>query len=90
MSLTKHSSVDKVEIVNADTIPVIYVRTATWIEENGEVVGGKSYHRHVITPDADLSGESDQVHAMASALFTTQVKADYAAMIAAQQLESDA
>ena len=37
-----------------------------------------SYHRRVLTPDADVSGESDEIKAMASALWSDEVKAAWA------------
>ena len=37
-----------------------------------------SYHRRVLAPDADVSGESDEVKGMASALWTDEVKASWA------------
>ena len=37
-----------------------------------------SYHRRVLTPDMDVSGESDEIKGMASALWTDEVKAAWA------------
>jgi hypothetical protein len=84
--LEKITKLDKVEIVGMDSIPVIQCRHATWIEEDGVVVGGKSYHRHVITPDSDISEEPADVQAMASAIFTQEVKDAYAAKMAESAL----
>lgn len=83
--LEKKTVTDKIEIVNADTIPMIQVRQATWVEENGVVLGGKGYHRYVVTPASELQGESSQVQAMAMALFTQDVKDAYAAKLAEQE-----
>ena len=33
-----------------------------------------SYHRRVLTPDMDVSSESDEIKGMASALWTDEVK----------------
>ena len=38
-----------------------------------------SYHRRVLTPDMDVSSESDEIKGMADALWTDEVKAAYAA-----------
>jgi len=84
--LEKITKLDKVEIVNMDTIPMIQCRHATWIEEDGVVVGGKSYHRHVLAPDSDVSGEPTEVQAMASAIFTQSVKDAYAEAMASQEV----
>lgn len=82
MALTKVTKLDKVEIVGMDTIPMIQCRHATWVEEDGTMIGSKQYHRHVITPASDLQGEPSEVQAMALALFTQDVKDAYAASIA--------
>jgi hypothetical protein len=82
MALTKVSKLDKYEIVNADTIPMIQCRHAVWVEEDGVMIGGKQYHRHVITPADDVSNEDAQIQAVASAIFTDEIKAAYAAKLA--------
>jgi len=51
----------------------IQVRTKTSIMENGEEISYK-YHRRVLQPDADISGESDELKALAGALWTDEVK----------------
>ena len=56
----------------------IQERAKTAIVENGKALS-YSYHRRVLTPDADVSGESAEVQAMASAIWTDEVKAAYAA-----------
>ena len=84
MALIKVETLDKVEIVGMDTIPAIQCRHAIWVEDDvtGEVFGGKQFHRHVLTPDSDVSNEPASVQAMAAALFTDEVKAAYAAKMA--------
>jgi hypothetical protein len=54
----------------------IQVRTKTSIMENGEELSYK-YHRRVLQPDADISAESDELKALASALWTDEVKKAY-------------
>ena len=56
----------------------IQERTKTSIMEDGEELS-YSYHRRVLAPDADVSSESDEIKGMASALWTDEVKAAYAA-----------
>jgi len=53
-------------------------RAKTSIVEDG-VELSFSYHRRVLAPDTDVSGESDEVKGMASALWTDEVKAAWAA-----------
>ena len=56
----------------------IQQRTRTAIEEDGKEIS-YSYHRKSFMPDADVSGESDEIKGMASALWTDEVKAAWAA-----------
>ena len=42
-----------------------------------------SYHRRVLTPDMDVSSESDEIKGMADALWTDAVKEAWAAKLAA-------
>ncbi len=56
----------------------IQQRTRTAIIEDGAEISF-SYHRTVFMPDADVSGESDEVKALASSLWTDAVKAAYEA-----------
>lgn len=53
-------------------------RAKTIVMEDGEELS-YSYHRRVLTPDADVSSESDEIKGMASALWTDAVKAAWAA-----------
>jgi hypothetical protein len=55
----------------------INVRTKTSIMEDGAEISYK-YHRKVLTPDMDLSGESAEVQALAGALWTDEVKTAWA------------
>ena len=55
----------------------IQERAKTSVMEDGEELSF-SYHRRVLTPDADVSGESDEIKGMASALWTDEVKAAWA------------
>jgi len=79
MALTKTTINDKIEVLQlAAGYPVVQVRTATIIAED-DVEISRTFHRHVLTPDADLSGEGTDVAVLANAVFTTTAKAAYAA-----------
>jgi|TARA_R110000824_G_scaffold64888_1_gene169373 hypothetical protein len=54
----------------------IQQRMRTAIEEDGKEISF-SYHRTAFMPDADVSGESDEVKALASSLWTDAVKKAY-------------
>ena len=81
MSLEKITSVDLIEVVEDGCIQV---RTKTAIKENGVEISSK-FHRHVVVPGADVSGEDAKVQAIAAAVHTADVVAAYKAAQAAAQ-----
>ena len=79
MALTEETKNDKIEVIQmADGYAVIQVRTATIIKRD-DVEISRTFHRHALTPDADLSGEDADVVAIANTVFTDEAKAAYAA-----------
>lgn len=84
MALSKTTINDKIEVINKGDWSVVQVRTATIISEDGTELS-KSFHRHVVMPDADLSAEDADVAAICTPVFTDAVKAAYAAHLAAQE-----
>ena len=66
MALSKETVVDKIEVLENGTIQV---RAATRVLEDGEVLSS-SYHRHVLQPGDDLSGEDPKVVAIANAAWS--------------------
>mgnify|MGYP006000000059 FL=1 len=81
MALSERTVEDKIEICG--DYKHIQVRTATVIERDGVEIS-RSFSRHVVAPDADITGESAEVQAIAAAVHTDEVKAAYAAHVAAQ------
>jgi len=81
MALTERSVEDKIEIVG--DYKHVQVRTATVIERDGVEIS-RSFHRHALAPDADISGESAEVQAICNAVWTQEVKDAYAAHVASQ------
>ena len=87
MAITKEVKADKIEVVGDWNVQV---RTATIIKEDG-VELTRSFNRHVLQPftsskadddswthtATDISGESAQVQAIATAAWTDDVKAAY-------------
>ena len=84
MSLTKQVTEDKIEVVNTGDWSVLQVRTKTAIIEDGTELSS-SYHRHVVSPTDDLTAESDEVVAIANAVFTQNMKDAYTAAQASTQ-----
>jgi hypothetical protein len=76
MALNKTQVQDKIEIVNVGAYSVIQVRTATVIDEDG-VELSKSFSRHMVSPADDLTNESAEVQAIATAVFTQEMKDAY-------------
>ena len=81
MALTERTVEDKIEIVG--DYKHIQVRTATVIERDGVEIS-RSFSRHVVAPGDDISGESAEVQAICNAVHTDEIKAAYAAHLAAQ------
>jgi hypothetical protein len=82
MALTERTEQDKLEVVGP--YRHVQVRTATVIERDGVEIS-RSFHRHVVAPDADITGESTEVQAICAAVHTQAVKDAYAAHLAAQE-----
>jgi hypothetical protein len=79
MALTEETVQDKIEIVGG--FKHVQVRTATVIKRDGVEIS-RSFSRHVVAPDADITGESAEVQAICNAVHTDEVKAAYAAHLA--------
>ena len=79
--LTEETVQDKIEIVSEHKM--IQVRTATVIKRDGTEIS-RSFSRHVVAPNNDITGESAEVQAICNAVHTDEVKAAYAAHLAAQ------
>ena len=71
MALSERTVEDKIEIVG--DFKHIQVRTATVIERDGVEIS-RSFSRHVVAPDADITGESTEVQAICAAVHTQAVR----------------
>ena len=69
--------------MNVSANSVISVRTDTVIQDDGNEIS-RTYHRHVIAPTDDISGEDARVQAVANSLWTDEVKATYTASLPAE------
>jgi len=81
MALTKSTVNDKIEVINQGDWSSVQVRTATIISEDGVEIS-RTFNRHVVMPDADLSAEDADVAAICTPVFSDAVKAAYAAHLA--------
>jgi hypothetical protein len=84
MAITKETVIDKIEVVG--DYKAVQVRTATVIKEDGKELS-RSFHRHALTPDADITNEHLEVQAVCNAVWTQDVKDAYASFKASQEAE---
>jgi len=81
MAFTKTIEIDKIEVVGP--YRAVQVRTATVVAEDGTELT-RSFHRHVLHPDDDVTGEDAEVQAVCAAVWTDAVKAAYTEFRSAQ------
>ena len=82
MAITKETLIGKMEIVGE--FRSVQVRTDTVLKEDGTELS-RSYHRHVLHPDADITNEDSEVQAVCNAVWTDKIKADYETFKANQE-----
>ena len=71
MALTEEVIEDQIEIVGQ--FKHVQVRTATVIKKDGVEIN-RSFHRHVVNPTDDISGQSDEVKAICNIVHTDEIK----------------
>ena len=86
MALEKTIKQDKIEIVDRGNWKAIQVRTATIITDDGTELS-RSFHRHVVSPNDDVSEESDEIKKLAEIYFTDDAKAKHKAAMESGGLE---
>ena len=74
MAITKETQIGKIEVVGK--YKSVQVRTDTVVMEDGTELSRK-YHRHALSPDANISAEHTEVQAVCNAVWTDAVKAAY-------------
>ena len=80
MALTERKEIDQITVLVDGQIQV---REATVIEKDGVEIS-RTYHRHVVAPGADLSGEDARVKKIAEVEHTSAVITAYNDLIASQ------
>ena len=73
MALTENTSIDRIEVIEHG---FIQVRQATVIERDGDFVS-RTFHRWVLNPDSDISGQEQKVQDIANAAWTPEVRQAY-------------
>jgi hypothetical protein len=79
MALEKKTVTGQIEVGELGTIGL---RTDTVVLDDGVEIS-RNFHRKVLAPNDDVSGEDAKVQAVANAVWTDEVKAAYAAAQAA-------
>ena len=96
MAITKETEVPKIEVVGGWNVQVA---TDTVIKEDNKEIS-RSRHRHVLQPyeseksedgkwthtDTDISKEASEVQAVANAIWTDTVKANYKKFVESQEV----
>jgi len=95
MAITKEAVTEKIEVVGTWNVQVA---TDTVIKEDGTEIS-RSRHRHVLVPcssskdgstwthtDTDISSEATEVQAVANAVWTDTVKANYKTFMESQEV----
>jgi len=80
MALTEKIEIDQIEIAKDF---FVQVRQSTVVERDGQFVA-RSFHRWVLTPDSDISGQEQKVKDICNAAWTEEVKSAYEAFKAEQ------
>ena len=82
MAITKEVKYDKVEVVG--DYKVIQCREATIIIEDGKEIS-RSFHRHVLQPDYDISGEPQEVQDICNVVWTDEIKTAWTEKLALEE-----
>ena len=81
MAIEKTIEQDKVEVVGQ--YKAIQIREASVIKEDGTELT-RSFHRYVLHPDSDISGETAEIQAICNVVWTDDVKTAWTAFQAEQ------
>lgn len=75
----------EVDQIDASRSGVVHVRTKTSVFEDGVFVS-QSFHRHIVAPGDDYSGEDARVQAICDATHTQETIDAYKASIAPKEI----
>lgn len=87
MALTEETLNDKIELVGE--FRLVHIREATIIKKDGEELS-RSFHRRVLAPDDDVSGEDSEIQGITTVAWTQEVKDAYTAFREAQSTHTTA
>ena len=81
MALTKKTIIDQYEVVG--DYKQVQCREATIVSED-DVEISRSYHRYILAPDSDISGETTETQGICNAVWTDEVKSAWTTFQAEQ------
>lgn len=78
------------EVLPASQFHQVQVRVSNLIvDDKTDEIKAVSYHRYVLAPDADLTGQPAEIRRVCNAAWTKSVKDKYAAHLAEQAAEAE-
>ena len=79
MALVERKIIDNIQVQGE--FKALNIREDNQIldDQTGEIKAQGNWHRRVLEPDDDVSGEPDEIQAIAAAIWTDDVKAAWAA-----------
>ena len=82
MALIEKTIIDKIEVVGP--FKHVQVREDQQIVDNAtdEVKASGQWHRYVLSPGDDISGQSADIQGIANSVWTDEIKAAYTAHVA--------
>ncbi len=82
MALTKEVKIDKLEVIG--DYKAVQCREAIVVKEDGVEIS-RTFHRHVLHPDMDISGEPQETQDICNAVWTDEVKTAWTTFQAEQE-----
>jgi hypothetical protein len=89
MALTQKLIVDQIEVVSNGTVQVRILNQITDDATTPHTTISNSFHRHVVVPGQDYSGEDAKVQAICAVIHTPDVVAAYEVAQKASQVPLD-
>ena len=87
MALEEITLTDKIEVIQNGSLQIRH-RHAIIDSDTGEEKAA-SFHRHVVNPGDDVTGECERVQAVAAAVWTPECIAAYQASLPAEPVATD-
>ena len=82
MALTKEVKIDKLEVIG--DYKAVQCREAIVVKEDGVEIS-RTFHRHVLHPDMDISGEPQETQDICNTVWTDEVKSAWTTFHAEQE-----